>query len=158
MRHVVGALSAISILLCAALLVAWSLSYGMYSVSSWDGAAHVTILHGGQEDDLGGDAPKAHWNSRRDSAAWSGHLGGLRVCAGEETKWLFEGGYSFRYTLVEVPYWILVIVTGLLPSVLALRRIRSRYLLKRRRCGRCGYDLRASPDCCPECGTTPAAK
>src|SRR4051794_39652047 len=57
-----------------------------------------------------------------------------------------------------VPHWFLALVLGALPAAWAtgaVRRRRARPGL----CRSCGYDLRASPDRCPECGTpvTPAA-
>lgn len=54
-----------------------------------------------------------------------------------------------------LPYWILPLVMGaiIVWSTLRLRRIA---LASRRRvaglCPACGYDLRATPDRCPECG------
>jgi hypothetical protein len=57
--------------------------------------------------------------------------------------------------LLDRPVWnllLLTIATAIMPT-LALRRIMQR---KRRtrtnHCARCGYDLRASPERCPECG------
>jgi hypothetical protein len=55
-----------------------------------------------------------------------------------------------------IPYWLLTLLAALtnLPlGLLALRRYRLSSRLKQGRCLTCGYDLRASKDRCPECGT-----
>jgi len=57
------------------------------------------------------------------------------------------GGYTFT-----IPYWLLFLVTALAPAArltARLRRKRSPPGL----CPKCRYDLRATPDRCPECGT-----
>jgi hypothetical protein len=57
---------------------------------------------------------------------------------------------------VRVPLWFPTLVFALLP----LARARARYRPRRdqrSRCLTCGYDLRATPDRCPECGTVPTA-
>ena len=62
--------------------------------------------------------------------------------------------YKLRF-----PHWILIIAFILLPACkLALRR-QNKQLAGY--CSRCNYDLRATPDRCPECGTislSPEAK
>jgi hypothetical protein len=58
------------------------------------------------------------------------------------------GGWS-----LEVPWWFLTVLPSL-PAFLLLRRERrARTLLKVGLCPTCGYDLRASKDRCPECGS-----
>ncbi|HWE93181.1 MAG TPA: hypothetical protein VG269_04340 [Tepidisphaeraceae bacterium] len=64
-----------------------------------------------------------------------------------------DGGQVISRDAV-VPLWAVVVVTGLCPFVVLRHWIRDR---RRRRsiglCPTCGYDLRATPDKCPECGT-----
>ena len=61
---------------------------------------------------------------------------------------------DFAYA-VWFPHWFLALLFAILP----LMRLRS--LLRKRRlnriglCQHCGYDLRATPDRCPECGHLP---
>ena len=54
-----------------------------------------------------------------------------------------------------IPHWFLFLL-ALAPILVTVRTIlkdrRVRGLLLAGRCTECGYDLRASPDCCPECG------
>lgn len=56
----------------------------------------------------------------------------------------------------RMPYWIVVLVTGVLPAVWLVRRRREGRRTREGWCLRCGYDLRASPGRCPECGVVPS--
>jgi hypothetical protein len=63
-----------------------------------------------------------------------------------------------RERALLIPYWLLLAAFGPLPLVrlLSLSR-RRRAACAAGLCPNCGYDLRASPDRCPECGTSPEA-
>ena len=52
---------------------------------------------------------------------------------------------------VVVPHWFLFVATSLLPA-LWIRNHRRRHA-RLGICSRCGYDVRATPDRCPEYGT-----
>jgi hypothetical protein len=91
---------------------------------------------------LQADRPEDGWSynfitSVRTSGFWS-----------PRAEVTFAGGA----TLLRVPTWSLLFPCMLIPVLSALRRHR---LGKRRAsglCEHCGYDLRHSPDRCPECG------
>jgi hypothetical protein len=59
---------------------------------------------------------------------------------------------------IVIPYWFTALVTGFLGGwrILVTRK-RQRQIFRRANnlCLDCGYDLRATPDRCPECGTVP---
>jgi hypothetical protein len=55
--------------------------------------------------------------------------------------------------IIGTPAWFVTGVTSL-PVLFALRRfLRRRYRVRNALCVACGYDLRGTPDQCPECGT-----
>jgi hypothetical protein len=58
--------------------------------------------------------------------------------------------------LVIAPSWVLVLGTSFLPAAYILRYRHNRNK-QAGCCTTCGYDLRASPDRCPECGTVRTA-
>jgi hypothetical protein len=57
------------------------------------------------------------------------------------------------------PCWLLAATSAVLPAAWLVstvrRRHRTRHRLRSRLCLKCGYDLRASPGPCPECGRSP---
>jgi hypothetical protein len=90
---------------------------------------------------------------------WRMHLLGFAV---QKDLWSV-GGPGSGLSLTEIndwtvvlPFW-LVSMIGALPLVLLVRGLRRDRRMRRRQrlglCLRCGYDLRASAERCPECGT-----
>jgi hypothetical protein len=65
--------------------------------------------------------------------------------------------YNWAIKRLALPHWFLVLLFSLLPAVRVirwqLRRRRARQLgPDARPCPSCGYDRRATPTRCPECG------
>src|SRR5687768_17587155 len=65
--------------------------------------------------------------------------------------------YSERRWLIGVPYWFLFLLFLIAPCRRTIRHLNERYLARVGLCPCCGYDLRATPDRCPECGAVPAS-
>ena len=65
--------------------------------------------------------------------------------------------YSIRHGYILTPCWLVALIMAICPGLFVLIHLRNK---KRRRCvcAQCGYDLRATPDRCPECGTVPRGK
>ena len=92
--------------------------------------------------------------------------GGIFWYTREHGHWCGPFGFSYSYlgdfneyisdAEVILPHWSLAIVFGILPAIWTVRRMRARPAAGK--CHRCGYDLRASRDRCPECGTPVSQK
>jgi hypothetical protein len=88
------------------------------------------------------------------------HIGFLRRSCLKHREWAGFGwgvatGSDPRYRIVVLPLWF---VAALLLAPPVYRAVGLRRARRRRRtghCASCGYDLRATPDRCPECGTVP---
>jgi hypothetical protein len=64
---------------------------------------------------------------------------------------------STRAKMLFAPHWLIFALTMVLPAVQLTRwLIRQRLRPETFSCPACGYDLRATPDRCPECGTIPS--
>jgi hypothetical protein len=180
-RHLFTILSALSLLLCVAVGVLWVRSYRpVLDYIAWRG--HTTLMAQSKGGRLwlqvwNGADPLPTWR-----AAWraGGDLGWvLRGTTNPpfQPKTPIEVGYTpppflrsnffgfdwddsdfgmprgGRVRMLAVPHWSLLACAAL-PSAARIigwsrRRVRRRTGL----CPTCGYDLRASPDRCPECGT-----
>jgi len=65
----------------------------------------------------------------------------------------FGGGEQLNGgVFVNVPYWFPAVM-GVVPVAMVVRAERRRGRIAGGACAVCGYDLRATPDRCPECGT-----
>jgi hypothetical protein len=96
-----------------------------------------------QSEDIGG----LGWNR---AGVWTS----LRFEAVRETTRPHNGFTNVRRAFA-LPLWFVVMATAPAPAI-----VLRRYLIRLRRprlgfCPSCGYDLRATPGRCPECGAVP---
>ena len=62
---------------------------------------------------------------------------------------------AYVWHRVVIPLWFLIVSTAVAPILRARSAIRRRRRVKLNLCRTCGYDLRATPERCPECGAVP---
>jgi hypothetical protein len=79
--------------------------------------------------------------------------GSVRLAGlGSERIRFFHQGNVDAIDAWSAPHWVLAIMFALAPLIWFLRRRRR---IPAGHCQACGYDLRETPDRCPECGTIP---
>ena len=125
---------------------------------------HTYYPHGAPvPTDLAGDTP-ALWNYGR---LGRGHVGWDKLPVESFANRLgfhtFTGGMSASFMDehhhgIAVPAWLPVAAFSILPLIFVMGVVRRRRRRGAGRCAGCGYDLRASPDRCPECGAVNQGK
>jgi hypothetical protein len=119
-------------------------------VDSRGGSLDLSVTRADPENEKPGPRPYYVWHTH----ATNGSSGGVML--GGKSVWLWGHVSMSGFGWVVVPHWLLVLAT--LPGAwLALVRLRRWTLARVRRnyghCPACGYDLRATPERCPECGS-----
>jgi hypothetical protein len=151
-RRLLNLLTLLSLLLCVAVLALWPCSYfAIDAVAFWPSPAQrraygllsqqgsfcfLSVAEGS------GGRPFAwrHDRTRQRSAL----VGGV-------------GGFVFKpdptLLVIGMPHWMLGLLLAIPPALWLRRRGTHRPIPGL--CPACGYDLRATPDRCPECGECP---
>jgi hypothetical protein len=174
-RRLLNLLTALSLLLCLALTVTWAASYVSPRTWNWgDDKAAVgrsVLLRKGlflfyMASNFRPIDARLHPNGDSEvisqTPQYDDEFLGVHV-----SKWdverSTEPGVNYGQCLqVGSSFTLPIFATALLPAWWVMRRAlvsEARRQLRRKNnlCRRCGYDLRATPERCPECGTIAAA-
>jgi hypothetical protein len=141
-RHFLTIISALSLMLLVGVCVLWARSFATDDAVGLDNEHFISSRRGSIT--LFAFAPDAYRQPAR--AGWTFAGFGWSELRGDHREPV--------YTATVVPYWFCAVAASILP-VFWLMQWRRRISANRNdgRCSNCGYDLRASPDRCPECGT-----
>jgi hypothetical protein len=179
MRRLISTLvSALSLLVCVATVALWARSYSGFDSVTYTDDRHLddarrcevfshsgvvgvcSFIYDGGMGSFPGEPPDEAEPGRRwrvvRSVAKPYSVELELVIRKDEGHYLLGFGRDrdlFGMTIAFIPDWFLVLVTIVVPGWWAFVRFRSARRVARRHCRRCGYDLRATPDRCPECGT-----
>ena len=169
MRYIVVSLRLVSLLLLLAIGATWVRSH---YVLDWFSITCTRFRWEYQACSIyGGFQFGAMYDATSDGEFWESSPSDL-VTVGHQLfpqeAWLIDRKvlgfrFSFKYRRpdaplwsVRLPYWFLAGAFAVGPLAWIRRRYRARVRRRLGLCLHCGYDLRASHEVCPECGTNSA--
>jgi hypothetical protein len=153
-----------SLLVCLALLAFWV--RGQFGDELWVRCVGNSVVLYGADGSAAAAAPMYFFDPSVSTTLFEGPSGLLRLLrAGRlgTTSARFAGIEVYRdasrpaakFRAVIVPVFYPLALAAVLPVAWLATRRRRRRRLTGGQCVACGYDLRATPDRCPECGTVP---
>jgi hypothetical protein len=182
-RYILGALTLLSLGLCAAVCMLWIRSHAHADLVMLESASRKTACSAISDR---GKIRFALVHYRCDRGQYGPNLRSFRhdtkdqfdlfllgMAYGrlvrdplQEWPWIgsgeadFSGGHApppprpldHAYRYIVTPHWLLAVLTALLPAMWVWRHLWSLHRTRPGFCRACGYDLRATPDRCPECG------
>jgi len=86
------------------------------------------------------------------AAGFSRHFGKLLICRFKYSAGFNNGMGVMVVRAVMVPDWFSFLLTSLSPSIWIFSWRKRLQRIEESHCLSCGYDLRATPELCPECG------
>ena len=177
-RRLLNLLTALSALLCVAVCTLWVRSYWLTDQVCWWRGDHarcvgtargyvvVQLNAGVTPGRRAGEVGLQYWRMRPHTAP-NGPVAYGYVEPGDRfvsREWGGAGWHAVRNrnrvrsATGVAPLWSIAAAAAVLPIAWTVRRLRFALGLRRRGkrlglCPSCGYDLRATPGRCPECGT-----
>jgi hypothetical protein len=168
-RHILfHGLSALSLFIAVLVIVSWAVGYFCGIAADWhsqgDSESWSLRCSRGEFriDHLRSQFPVAGEMAGFDLAFTEplNQMNNLRGLVSRGFKFRSLGFVTFQFstagfaeTIILWPCWSAALLFSALPAVWVARR--RRYAAGH--CAKCGYDLRASPERCPECGTIPVS-
>jgi hypothetical protein len=158
--------STVSLLLCVATVVLWVRSYWVNDYVTWG-----TLRQSPQNCEIWGLVSnrglcRVGWQDGNYVITKGFHYERMPIFTwGDRTTLLhrigfsyvaidnmqLSGGFHCDYRALLFPYWALAILAAICPTARFFGAFGP--TLAKSGCPACGYDLRATPDRCPECGT-----
>lgn len=89
--------------------------------------------------------PVQYWQGRLRSSIW---------LSAYNHPYIDGGTYISSSPGVSLPPWMIAVPSAIHSTIWLVRRRRNRTRAVTGKCKQCGYDLRATPERCPECGGT----
>jgi len=169
--------STLSLLLCVGLCLVWARSWGatrqFVTVLAGTNSLAVHCTCGEVSIELTTHCDEEYWIIRGEAGAgprtevapsrWSIHLNQVSGLPPRHDRgWRFDryvaypGDSGAERVEFRLPAWGMVGLTALPASAWAVGALRRRPRFRSGLCPSCGYDLRATPDRCPECGRATA--
>ena len=156
-RILLNALTMLSLLLLLTTVVLWVRSYSacdQFGVQVGRVSPVISTTRGGlalliitRTDEEAAASDRWWWDAEPGAVDWPRNALGFKYEYPQQINNATLRG-------VVVPCWFVLLLSASLPGYRLARRIRRRH--PPGHCPACGYDLRATPERCPECGTIPA--
>jgi hypothetical protein len=161
-RRLSNLLAGVSLLLLVTTAACWTRN--LYAPAAWKLGPHITVYSVRR---VGGDvlvqwlrgAPEQQsltiWYGSGQETLHDSFVGYVAVDRISAPLAGYPAGTIMLWS-IDLQYWFLALIFAVAPSWWVYAHFRHRRAIPAGHCAYCGYNLRATPDRCPECGTVPS--